>query len=136
LTHQLLPSLLKAPEPFIINVASTAAFQAGPFMAVYYASKAFVLSFTEALHEELKGRVTVSTLCPGPTETGFAQEAHMDKTVLFKVGVMSSEAVVTQSLRKRRRAIVVTGLMNRLMAFLSRISPRFLSRKVAGLLQG
>jgi short-subunit dehydrogenase len=135
LSHSLLPSMLLQPEPFIINVASTAAFQAGPRMAVYYATKAFVLSFSEALHEELKGKVAVSALCPGPTATEFASEAHMTNTMLFKVGVMSAQHVVDIGLRKRRRAIVVAGLLNRITVFLTKLSPRSLTRKIAGLLQ-
>ena len=91
LTHRLLPLIRKQQQAFIINVASTAAFQAGPNMAIYYATKAFVLSFTEALHEELKGAgISVSTLCPGATHTEFAQEANMTNTKLFKAGAMSA----------------------------------------------
>lgn len=135
LTHCLLPNLIQQSEPFIINVASTAAFQAGPRMAVYYATKAFVLSFSEALHEELKGKVNVSTLCPGPTATEFASEAHMSDTMLFKAGVMSAEKVVALGLRGRTRAIVVAGLLNRIMVFMTKLSPRCLTRKIAGLLQ-
>lgn len=135
LTHCLLPNMLMQSETFVINVASTAAFQAGPRMAVYYASKAFVLSFSEALHEELKGKVAVSTLCPGPTATEFASEAHTSDTMLFKLGVMSAQSVVDIGLRKRQRAIVVTGLLNRIMVFMTKLSPRCLARKIAGLLQ-
>jgi uncharacterized protein len=135
LTHCLLPNLLLQSEPFIINVASTAAFQAGPRMAVYYATKAFVLSFSEALHEELKGKVAVSALCPGPTATEFASEAHMTDTMLFKAGVMTAQQVVDIGLRKRQRAIVVAGLFNCILVFMTKLSPRCLARKIAGMLQ-
>ena len=113
LTHRLLPLIRKQQQAFIINVASTAAFQAGPNMAIYYATKAFVLSFTEALHDELKGAgISVSTLCPGATHTEFAQEANMTNTKLFKAGAMSAEDVVKKALRRKNRAIVITGWKN------------------------
>ena len=76
LTYRLLPNIKQNSNAFIINVASTAAFQAGPKMAIYYATKAFVLSFSEALYEELKNdNVNVSALCPGATASEFASEA-------------------------------------------------------------
>src|SRR5438045_5257976 len=78
----------------ILNLASTAAFVPGPLMAVYYASKAYVLSFSEALAAELSGSgVTVTALCPGPTSTGFQERAGMTQTRLFKANSMSSEKV-------------------------------------------
>ena len=74
-----------------MNVASTAAFQPGPLMAVYYATKAYVLSFSEALWEETKGSgITVTTLCPGPTHTEFQKRAGMDDAFLFKIGAMKA----------------------------------------------
>ncbi|MEJ8630641.1 SDR family NAD(P)-dependent oxidoreductase [Sphingomonas sp. I4] len=85
LTHALLPPMLARGRGHVLNVASTAAFQPGPYMAVYYASKAFVLHFSEALHEEVKARgVTVTALCPGPTRTEFADVAGMAETPLFE----------------------------------------------------
>lgn len=136
LTWQLLPALRKQPGSFVINVASTAAFQAGPNMAIYYATKAFVLSFSEALHEELKDSgVAVSTLCPGATDSEFAQEAHMTDTKLFKAGTMTAAAVVKQSLAQRRKAIVIPGLRNRLMVWSGKLSPRAVTRRLAGWLQ-
>lgn len=136
LTWQLLPSLRKQPGSFVINVASTAAFQAGPNMAIYYATKAFVLSFSEALHEELRGAgVAVSTLCPGATDSEFAQEAHMTDTKLFKAGTMTAEAVVRKSLAQRRKAIVIPGLRNLLMVWSGKLSPRAVTRRLAGWLQ-
>ncbi len=136
LTWRLLPGLKSVPNSFIINVASTAAFQAGPNMAVYYASKAFVLSFSEALHEEVKADgVAVSALCPGATDSEFASEANMTDTVLFKAGTMSAEAVVRKALDARRRAIVIPGLKNLLMIWMGKFSPRLVTRRLAGWLQ-
>lgn len=136
LTHRLLPNLAQQNKSFVINVASTAAFQAGPLMAIYYATKAFVLSFSEALHEELKAHgIAVSTLCPGPTTSEFANEANMTDTKLFKAGVMTAEEVVTLSLKKRDRAIVITGWKNILGVWAGKLSPRFVTRKLAKWLQ-
>ena len=135
LTHRLLPLLEQREGAFIINVASTASFQAGPNMAVYYATKAFVLSFSEALHEEFSGKIAVSALCPGATESEFATEANMTDTVLFKAGTMTSEAVVRKALKSRQRAIVIPGFKNWLGAFLAKLSPRIITRKLAGVLQ-
>ncbi|WP_235901786.1 SDR family NAD(P)-dependent oxidoreductase [Alcanivorax sediminis] len=136
LTWRLLPGLKKVANSFIINVASTAAFQAGPNMAVYYASKAFVLSFSEALHEELKGDgVAVSALCPGATDSEFASEANMTETMLFKAGTMSAEDVVRKALAARRRAIVIPGLKNLLLVWMGKLSPRMITRRLAGILQ-
>lgn len=136
LTWRLLPGLKAVPNSFVINVASTAAFQAGPNMAVYYASKAFVLSFSEALHEEVKGDgVAVSALCPGATDSEFASEANMTNTLLFKAGTMTPEAVVRKALDARRRAIVIPGLKNLLLVWMGKLSPRMITRRLAGWLQ-
>ena len=136
LTWRLLPGLKSRPNSFVINVASTAAFQAGPNMAVYYASKAFVLSFSEALHEELKGEgVAVSALCPGATDSEFASEANMTNTLLFKAGTMTPQAVVSKALAGRRKAIVIPGWKNLITVWLGKVSPRAVTRKLAGLLQ-
>lgn len=136
LTWRLLPALKSQSDSFIINVASTAAFQAGPNMAIYYATKAFVLSFSEALHEELReSGVRVSTLCPGATDSEFAAEAHMTDTLLFKSGTMSAEAVVRKSLASRNKAIVIPGLKNLLMIWSGKLTPRFITRRLAGWLQ-
>lgn len=136
LTHRLLPELRQQKEAFIINVASTAAFQAGPNMAIYYATKAFVLSFSEALHEELKkDHIAVSTLCPGATQSEFAQEANMSDTKLFKAGAMTAEDVVRKSLKNQRKAIVITGWRNIFGVWSGKLSPRSITRKLAGWLQ-
>lgn len=135
LTHRMLPLLTKHKDAFVINVASTASFQSGPNMAIYYATKAFVLSFSEALHEELAGKVAVSALCPGATDSEFAQEANMTDTKLFKAGTMTSQAVVRVALRKRRKAIVIPGFKNWFGVVMAKLSPRAISRKLAGWLQ-
>jgi len=135
--YSLLPQLKQCQQaPFIINVGSTAAFQAGPNMAIYYASKAYVVSFTEALYEELKNdAITVSCLCPGATATEFADHAKMNDTLLFKTGVMRAEKVVRIALAKRSTAIVITGLKNKLLYWASKFSPRSINRQLAGMLQ-
>lgn len=136
LTRQLIANLKAAPDSFIINVASTAAFQAGPGMAIYYATKAFVLSFSEALHEELRSSgIAVSALCPGATASEFAAEANMTNTRLFKSGTMSAQVVARTALAKRRKAIVIPGLSNRLMIWSGKVSPRLITRRLAGWLQ-
>lgn len=136
LTYLLLPKLRKQQQSYVINVASTAAFQAGPNMSIYYATKAFVLSFSEGLYEELKAKgVQVSALCPGATASEFALKSNMTDTKLFKAGVMTSESVVTSALKKRRNAIVITGWKNVLGVWLGKVSPRSISRKIAGWLQ-
>jgi short-subunit dehydrogenase len=118
----------------VLNVASTAAFQAGPNMALYYASKAFVLSFTEALHEELAPTgLHVSCLCPGPTRTAFFAADNMQKAGLLKFGSQSADEVArfAYAAFQRNQAIAIPGLKNRLLAFLTRFAPRSINRKLA-----
>ena len=119
----------------ILNVASTAAFQPGPLMNVYYATKSFVLSFSEALREELVGTgVTVTTLCPGPTRTEFAKRAGIEGARLFhegKVSVMSAEAVAQAAYTgvMLGRSIVIPGLGNRIGSIMVRLLPyRFMTK--------
>jgi len=131
ITHTFIPLLRQYPQSFIINVASTAAFQAGPNLALYYASKAFVLSFSEALHEELKGQVQVSALCPGATKTEFAEVAGMSDSLVFKLRVMDKYSVVKYGLAHRNKAIVVPGLINKLGVIAVKCLPRWLTRKLA-----
>jgi len=119
----------------IINVASTAAFQPGPNMAVYFATKAFVLSFTEALHEELKPHgVKVSCLCPGPTRTEFGEVAGFGGNGLFDRVAMNSPEVVAAGLEglDKNKAVVVPGLVNKITASSGRFAPRSVVRKIAG----
>ncbi|MCW8996369.1 MAG: SDR family NAD(P)-dependent oxidoreductase [Psychromonas sp.] len=136
LTHLAIPLLKAQQNSFIINVASTAAFQAGPNLAVYYASKAFVLSFSQALYEELKGEgIQVSTLCPGATKTEFAQVAEMSESLLFKLRVMEKQPVVNCSLANMDKAVVIPGLLNKLSVFFVRLLPGAVARKLAYLIQ-
>lgn len=123
----------------ILNVASTAAFQPGPRMAVYYATKAYVLSFSEALANELSGTgVTVSTLCPGPTRTAFGERAKMAGTRVFRMGAMDAATVAAAGYRglMKGRAVIVPGLLNRLLVQSVRLSPRRLVTAVVRFLNG
>ena len=135
-----LPRLIERRRGGILNVASTAAFQAGPNMAVYYATKAFVLSLSEALHEEAKPHgVVVTALCPGPTPTEFQARADMPLTKLLRLGAMSPAEVARIGVEgyEAGKAIVIPGLPNRLGAWgAQHLAPRALSRRVAGNLQG
>ncbi|QPC47410.1 SDR family NAD(P)-dependent oxidoreductase [Mangrovibacillus cuniculi] len=111
----------------ILNIASTAAFQPGPLMAVYYASKAYVLSFSEALANESKDfGVKVSVLCPGPTETNFKAAAELESSKLFKSGTMSAKSVaeIAKVGMKREKTVIIPGFKNQLMAQANRFLPR------------
>jgi len=133
LTRLLLPGMIERRRGGILNVASTAAFQPGPGMAVYYASKAYVLSFTEALAEELAGTgVTVTASCPGPTATNFGAAANMNTLGLVKKISMSAASVAHISHRAYRRGqvVAITGFRNQLPAFLVRLVPRAAVRKI------
>ena len=138
LTKLCLDGMLQRRSGKILNVASTAGFQPGPLMAVYYASKAYVLSFSEALANELKGTgVTVTTLAPGPTETGFADRAGTKDARLFQGHTMGARKVAEAGYRglMRGRALVVPGLRNRLLAFAVRLTPRRVVVKITRRLQ-
>lgn len=128
LTHIYWDDMLKRGRGGVLNVASTAAFQPGPLMAIYYASKAFVLSFSEALWEEARGTgVLVSCLCPGPTASGFRDRAGTGRTKLATAAaVMPSMPVAEEGYRgwRRNRRVVITGARNRVGAELAQILPR------------
>lgn len=128
LARLFLPSMLARRSGKIMNVASTAAFQPGPLMAVYYATKAYVLSFTEALTNELEGSgVSACCFCPGPTDTNFALRAGNDRSRLFKrVGAMNAATVALDGYRglMSGRTLVFSGLRNRLAAESVRFAPR------------
>ena len=139
LTGLLLPGMVERRRGGILNVASTAAFQPGPGMAVYYATKAYVLSFSEALAEELAGTgVTVTAVCPGPTATNFGAAANMHPLGLVNKISMSAEAVAVLGHRAYRcgRVVAVTGLRNQILAFLTRLGPRAAVRKITKRLNG
>jgi short-subunit dehydrogenase len=117
-----------------MQVASTAAYLPGPLMAVYYASKAFVLSFSEALDAEVAGSgVTVTALCPGPTSTEFQKRAGIANSPLFRGNTMTSAQVaqIGYAAMMRGRRTVICGLKNRFLAFSTRLIPRRVTASVA-----
>ena len=129
------PGMIKRKSGGILNVASTAAFQPGPKMAVYFATKAFVLSLSEALHEELKPHgVKVSCLCPGPTRTEFGDVAGFGGNGMFDKVAMNAAEVVEDGLNglESNRAVVVSGWINKFGAASTRFAPRSVVRKIAG----
>ncbi len=135
LTRLFLPPMLTRRSGRIMNVASTAAFQPGPLMAVYYATKAYVLSFSEALANEVDGSgVSVTCLCPGATDTSFAKRAGTQNTRLFKkIGAMNAEAVARDGYRglMAGRTVVISGAHNWLVAESVRFAPRKLVTAVS-----
>jgi len=133
LTRLILPYMIMAKSGKILNVASTAAFQPGPLMAVYYASKAYVLSFSEALASELIGTgVTVTALCPGPTATGFQKRAEMLNSKLMDVGLMDVKDVAKAGFEglMKGKTVVIPGIRNKIMSFLVRFLPRNLVTRI------
>ncbi|MBC8043612.1 MAG: SDR family oxidoreductase [Rhizobacter sp.] len=135
LTHLFLPQMLARKSGKILNVASTAAFQGVPDFAVYAATKAFVLSFTEALHEELSDTgVSATVICPGPTATAFFETAHFGTGRSF-TGVEKVEDVVRSGLAamEKGKSLKITAGLNRTLTFASRFLPRKLVTKVANI---
>ena len=129
LTGLFLSQFLQANKGGILNVASTAAFQPGPLMATYYASKAYVLSFSQALRSEVAGRnIHVTALCPGATKTNFQNlEKGFSNTRLIKNGgMMSAEAVaeVGFAALEKNKSVAIPGFANKLLAFSTRLGPR------------
>jgi short-subunit dehydrogenase len=127
LTRLLVPDMLARKRGRVLNVGSTAGFQPGPFMAVYYASKTFVNSFSEALAYELDGTgVTVTVSCPGATATEFAGHAGNDSSLLFKLGAADSMSVAREGYAAMMagRRMVVHGFTNKLGVQALRVSPR------------
>jgi short-subunit dehydrogenase len=137
LTLRFLPEIIAA-HGGILNVASTAAFQPGPNMSIYCASKAYVLSLSEALYYELKGRVRVTALCPGPTPTGFQKRANpRGRSGLDRLPQTSAEAVAKAGWRgfEKGKRVVIPGILNKIGAFTAALGPRELQLAVlAGLL--
>jgi uncharacterized protein len=135
LTRLLVPHMIARRYGKILNVASTAGFQPGPLMAVYYASKAYVISLSEALANELQGSgVTVSCLCPGATDTGFQGRAGVENSRLFKqFGPMDAKTVARDGYRAlmKGRTLVISGLKNRLLAESVRIVPRQMATAIS-----
>ncbi|MEX1212553.1 MAG: SDR family oxidoreductase [Balneolaceae bacterium] len=130
LSRLLAPAMVRRGYGRILNVASTAAFQPGPNFSTYYASKAYVLNFSEAISHELRGTgVTVTTLCPGPTESEFQERANMGSIALFdRFPLPSSSEVAAYGYRKmlQGKRVAVHGFLNRITARLVRLMPRAL----------
>jgi short-subunit dehydrogenase len=129
LTKLVLPGMMARGSGRVLNVASTAAFVPGPFMAVYYASKAFVLSFSHAIASETEGTgVTVTVLCPGPTRTGFTESAGMEASNLFRGPTMNAAEVAGEGYRAMLagKAEIIAGSRNRRLIFSTRFAPRTL----------
>jgi uncharacterized protein len=138
LTRLFLPEMLRRNRGGILNVGSLAGFQPGPYMAVYYATKAYVVSLSEALAEELTGSaVKVTCLAPGATATRFKTAAGLEHALLFKLGTMDAKVVAAAGYRgfRRGRVLVIPGLHNKLTAFAVRFTPRPWVRKIAKRLQ-
>ena len=137
LARQLVPAMRQRGRGYVLNVASVASFLPGPYMAVYYASKAYLLSWSEALGEELHGSgVSVTALCPGPTVTGFAARAGLNP-MPFHAGAMDAATVAAIGYRAMLagRAIAVTGLANRAAVQALRFAPRAVVRRAVARLQ-
>jgi len=139
LSCALLPKMVERRRGGILNVASTAAYMPGPNMAVYYASKAYVLSFTEALYTELKDSgVHACALCPGPVKSGFQEAAAMKGSLLLKLSPMMTPKRVARAgyraFAKGRREIV-PGLSNKMMAAMGRFSPKSMTMALVRKLQ-
>lgn len=134
LTGLFLPGMIARGHGRILNVGSVAGFQPGPLMAVYYATKAYVNSFSEALSCELAGTgVTVTCLCPGPTESEFAAVAGFQENRFFSVGSMAgsrSVAVAGVNALRRGKRLIITGARNRVLIFAERFAPRGLVIRV------
>jgi short-subunit dehydrogenase len=138
LTRLYLPAMIERGSGRILNVASTAAFQAGPLMAVYYATKAYVLHFSEAIGNELGGTgVTVTCLCPGPTATEFQKRANLEGIRLTKFGTMDAHTVAEDGYRALMAGnpVVISGFKNWLVAQSVRFAPRRMVTAVARKLQ-
>ena len=138
LCRAVVPGMIERKRGAILNVASTAAFQPGPKMAVYFATKAYVLSFTEALHEELKPHgIKVSALCPGPTRTEFGDVAGIASLGQFDRLSMDAGPVVRAGIEglDANQAVVIPGATNKIGAWSTRFAPRSVVRKIAGSLK-
>jgi short-subunit dehydrogenase len=138
LSRQLLPAMIERNRGGILNVGSIAGYQAGPHMTVYYATKAFVMSFTEGLREELREtNLHVTLLAPGATETGFGEDSGMGKLDIFSSQAMPAKEVADAGYRGYRanEDVVIPGWKNRLMATTTSFLPRSITRKLVGKMQ-
>lgn len=126
LTKLFLPGMISHGYGRILNVGSTGSYMPCPYDAVYAATKAYVLSFSNGLYQELKGSgVTVTCLCPGATKTHFSEKANIDNTLLFKIGVMQPEIVAKIGYKSmmRGKRTVTAGLYNKLLVFSAKLLP-------------
>ncbi len=134
LTSLFLPGIVERGHGGILNVGSLAGFQPGPNLAVYFATKAYVLSFTEALAEEISNpNIKISCLAPGPVKTEFGEKSDLEDSLLFKISLMDMEPVVKAGYEgfRRGKTIVIPGLKQQIVPFLNRFTPRLLVRKIA-----
>lgn len=137
LTHLAITEMLKHGYGKILNVGSTGSFAPGPLNAVYCATKAYVLSFSEAISSDLAGTgISVTVLCPGATKSEFAEKAKLTNTRLFNSFVMTSEKVAKIGYKAlfKGKTVVVAGLYNKLMIFSLRLSPRWMVLKLSKIL--
>lgn len=133
LTKYFLPKIMELKSGGILNVASTAAFCAGPRMAVYYASKSYVLNLTEAIYEECKeSGIKVSCLCPGPVMTEFQGKAGIKKSEAAKKYLMDTETVAKIGYKEfnKGKVVIIPGLKNKLLVIINKFLPRSISRKI------
>lgn len=138
LTRLFLPGIIERGRGGILNVGSLAGFQPGPNLAVYYATKAYVLSFTEALSEEVSNpNIKITCLAPGPVRTEFGEKSDLEDSLLFKLSLMDAEPVVRAGYEgfRKGKVIVLPGIKQKLVPFMLRFTPRFLVRKIAKSLQ-
>ena len=143
LTRLFLNDMLKDGNGGILNVSSIAAFMPGPLMSTYYASKAFVQSFTEAVREEVRNdvrgkNIRISALCPGPTDTGFEKSSNLEESSLFeRLKVMTAKKVAEIGYKdfQKGKAVIIPGIFNRIAVFGTRFLSRKFVVKTAGKLQ-
>lgn len=138
LCRMFLPGMIKRGQGGIINICSTGSFVPGPFNSIYCGTKAYLLSLTEALADELRDSpITVTAVCPGAIHTGFAHRADMETTRLFNYGVLSPDEVARCAYRAftTRRRVVVVGALNRLMIAAVRLLPRDIVARASGIFQ-
>ncbi len=134
LTKRLLPGMLKRGFGRIMNISSVGAFAPSPYNAIYSATKAYVLSFSEAIAEELAGTpVTVTCVCPGPTKSELQKRGDMDDVKLMQRGVMETEPVARAAYHAMMdgKRVVVPGISNKIQVFLTRFAPRTLITRYA-----
>jgi short-subunit dehydrogenase len=134
LTRLFITGIIERGYGGILNVGSLAGFQPGPNLAVYYATKAYVLSFTEALAEEISNpNIKISCLAPGPVKTEFGEKSDLEDSLLFKMSLMEMEPVVKAGYEgfRKGQTIIIPGLKQQIVPFLNRFTPRLLVRKIA-----